>query len=168
MKGTREYSMTPGSKVCMVADWIQDSTGDFIHTEVGAKLIGSQFKFHTKSEKEDLVRKARVIQNSQSEVFLARMVVTKAARRHNKKVSELNEDDFQAVNRDGVEAYMEKKHPHAGSAWGSINTVRVNILTRQLIKGGDDYTPTNDDIVDKIHRKDWPNIFIKDNGEDKW
>ena len=82
------------------------------------------------------------------------MVMTKAARRHNKKVSELNEDDYQAV-----EAYMEKKHPHAGSAWGSINTVRVNKLIRQLTKVGDDDTPTKDDIVDQIHRQDWPNIF---------
>ena len=62
---------------------------------------------------------------------------------------------------------MEKKQPHAGSAWGSINTVRVNKLMRQLIKYWDDDTPTNDDIVDQIHRQDWPNIFIKDNGEHK-
>ena len=104
MKGTHEYHMTTGSKARMVAVLIQDSTGDFIHAEVGAKLIGSQFHFHTKSEKEGIVRKARVIQNSQREVFLARMVVTKAARRHNKKVSELNEYDYQAVNRGFVEA----------------------------------------------------------------
>ena len=71
------------------------------------------------------------------------------------------------MNRDFVEAYMEKKPQHAGSAWGSINTVRVNKLIRQLIKVGDDDTPTKDDIVDQIHRQDWPNIFIKDNGEDK-
>ena len=69
MKGTREYHMTPGSKAHMVADLIQDSTGDFIHAEVGAKLIGSQFHFHTKSEKEGIVRKAMVIQNSQEKSF---------------------------------------------------------------------------------------------------
>ena len=167
VKGTRGNAMTPGSKARKVADWIQDSTGDFIHAEVGAKLIGSQFQFRTKSEKEDIVRKTRVIQNSQRELFLARMVVTKAAKRHNKKVGELKEDDYQAVNRDFVEAYMERKQPHAGSAWGNINTGRVNKLIRQLIKVGDDGTPTNDDIVDHIHRQDWQNIFIKDCGEDK-
>ena len=61
---------------------------------------------------------------------------------------------------------MEKKHPHAGSALGSINTVRVNKLIRQLIKVWDNDTPT-DNIVDQIQRQDWPNIFIKDNGEHK-
>ena len=41
MKGTHEHPMTPGPKSRVVAEWIQDSTGDFIHVEVGAKRIGS-------------------------------------------------------------------------------------------------------------------------------
>ena len=133
-----ETNVTPMAdieKAHVIADWIQDETGDFVHANVDTKKIGRKFHFHDIFQKNEIVRKVRYIQDLEREQFLARLFLRKLANRQHCEIDDLNPDDIFPVSKEDVNAYMISKKDKCGSGWGNVSHTRILKIMESILNG---------------------------------
>ena len=161
LKGSHKRPMSIEQKARSIADWIQEHTGDFVHSYVEKHI--KNFETHDANERGQLARKVRQIRDTEREKFLANHLLKREAKLRKKKICELKLEDLSDVTSETVDSYAKSKGDNSGGAWGNVKPKRVRANMESIINiQKADQPLTDQDIYNLSETQAWPNLFIKD------